>query len=221
MQFSRRRSGGGGGEAPARGGDADHKSLYYRGDEDSSTLHPKDSHDFTNTGAPRKLRPGRTMSTTVVIAKKEKVRATNNDDLSIKISPGASKQLMVERKLGFHKRSKSSSFKWKPKKKKPSGRFVAFYDDYRGPALKVLSMSSFKICFGFIAGEHKKTNILADLGTTKHIDDLTNGNSLPKRELFSSAKDMNKLARLLRSDYPIHSKPRGKPPVHNRAPDKI
>ncbi|KAL0685703.1 hypothetical protein Bca4012_052551 [Brassica carinata] len=204
MQFSRRRSGGGGGEAPARGGDADHKSLYYRGDEDSSTLHPKDSHDFTNTGAPRKLRPGRTMSTTVVIAKKEKVRATNNDDLSIKISPGASKQLMVERKLGFHKRSKSSSFKWKPKKKKPSGRFVAFYDDYRGPAR-----------------EHKKTNILADLGTTKHIDDLTNGNSLPKRELFSSAKDMNKLARLLRSDYPIHSKPRGKPPVHNRAPDKI
>ncbi|KAG2283861.1 hypothetical protein Bca52824_055081 [Brassica carinata] len=186
------------------GGDADHKSLYYRGDEDSSTLHPKDSHDFTNTGAPRKLRPGRTMSTTVVIAKKEKVRATNNDDLSIKISPGASKQLMVERKLGFHKRSKSSSFKWKPKKKKPSGRFVAFYDDYRGPAR-----------------EHKKTNILADLGTTKHIDDLTNGNSLPKRELFSSAKDMNKLARLLRSDYPIHSKPRGKPPVHNRAPDKI
>ncbi|CAN7003859.1 unnamed protein product, partial [Brassica oleracea var. botrytis] len=156
------------------GGDADHKSLYYRGDEDSSTLHPKDSHDFTNTGAPRKLRPGRTMSTTVVIAKKEKVRATNNDDLSIKISPGASKQLMVERKLGFHKRR-----------------------------------------------EHKKTNILADLGTTKHIDDLTNGNSLPKRELFSSAKDMNKLARLLRSDYPIHSKPRGKPPVHNRAPDKI
>lgn len=74
------------------------------------------------------------MSTTVVIAKKEKVRATNNDDLSIKISPGASKQLMVERKLGFYKRSKSSSFKWKPKKKKPSGRFVAFYDDYRGPA---------------------------------------------------------------------------------------
>ncbi|CDY35778.1 BnaC02g38160D [Brassica napus] len=139
------------------GGDADHKSLYYRGDEDSSTLHPKDPHDFTNTGAPRKLRPGRTMSTTVVIAKKEKVRATNNDDLSIKISPG----------------------------------------------------------------EHKKTNILADLGTTKHIDDLTNGNSLPKRELFSSAKDMKKLARLLRSDYPIHSKPRGKPPVHNRAPDKI
>ncbi|CAF1920574.1 unnamed protein product [Brassica oleracea] len=156
------------------GGDADHKSLYYRGDEDSSTLHPKDPHDFTNTGAPRKLRPGRTMSTTVVIAKKEKVRATNNDDLSIKISPGASKQLMVERKLGFYKRR-----------------------------------------------EHKKTNILADLGTTKHIDDLTNGNSLPKRELFSSAKDMKKLARLLRSDYPIHSKPRGKPPVHNRAPDKI
>ena len=28
-------------------------------------------------------------------------------------------------------------------------------------------MSSFKICFGFIAGEHKETNILADLGTTK------------------------------------------------------
>ncbi|CAN7045159.1 unnamed protein product [Brassica rapa subsp. trilocularis] len=148
------------------GGDAGHKSLDYRGD--------KDSHDFTSTGAPRKLRPGRTMRTTVVIAEKEKVRATNNDDLSIKISSGASKQLKVERKLGFHKRR-----------------------------------------------ELKKTNILADLGTTKHIDDLTNGNSLPKRELFSSAKDMKKLARLLRSDYPIHSKPRGKPPVHNRAPDKI
>ncbi|CDY45905.1 BnaAnng07860D [Brassica napus] len=108
------------------GGDAGHKSLDYRGD--------KDSHDFTSTGAPRKLRPGRTMRTTVVIAEKEKVRATNNHDLSIKISSGASKQLKVERKLGFHKRSKSSSFKWKPKKKKPSGRFVAFYDDYRGPA---------------------------------------------------------------------------------------
>ncbi|XP_033141326.1 root meristem growth factor 4-like isoform X2 [Brassica rapa] len=159
------------------GGDAGHKSLDYRGD--------KDSHDFTSTGAPRKLRPGRTMRTTVVIAEKEKVRATNNHDLSIKISSGASKQLKVERKLGFHKRR-----------------------------------------------EHKKTNILADLGTTKvglvkpslrylHVDDLTNGNSLQKGELFSSAKDMKKLARLLRSDYPIHSKPRGKPPVHNRAPDKI
>ncbi|KAL0792578.1 hypothetical protein Bca101_063955 [Brassica carinata] len=136
------------------GGYAGHKSLDYRGDKDSSTLHPK---DLTDTGAPRKLRPGRTMRTTVVIAEKEKVRATNNDDLSIKIS----------------------------------------------------------------SGEHKTTNTLADPGTTKHIDDLTNGNSLPKLELFSSAKDMKKLARLLRSDYPIHSKPRGKPPVHNRAPDKI
>lgn len=70
------------------------------------------------------------MRITVVIAEKEKVKATNNDDLSIKISSGASKHLMVERKLGFHKRSKSSSFKWKPKKKEP----LAFYDDYRGPA---------------------------------------------------------------------------------------
>lgn len=46
----------------------------------------------------------------------------------------ASKHLTVERKLGFRKRSKSSSFKWKPKKKKSSSPFVAFYDDYHGPA---------------------------------------------------------------------------------------
>ncbi|KAJ0245445.1 Protein GOLVEN 3 [Hirschfeldia incana] len=157
------------------GGDADLKSLDYPGDKDSSTLHPKDSHDFTNTGGPRKLRPGRTMKITVVIAEMEKVRARNNDDLSIKISSGASKHLMVERKLGFQKRR-----------------------------------------------EHKKTNTLADLDTTKHIDDLTNGNSVPKGEvLCSSAKDIKKLARLLRGDYPIHSKPRGNPPVHNRAPAKI
>ncbi|KAJ4868257.1 Root meristem growth factor 4 [Raphanus sativus] len=163
----------------------------------------KDSHDFTNSGAPRKLRSGRTMRTTVARDEKEKVRAMNNDDWSIKISSGASKHLMVERKIGFHKRSKSSSFKWKPKKKKTSGRFVAFYDDYRGPAR-----------------EHKKIKIFGDFDTTKHIDDLTTANSLPKRELFFS-EDMKKLARLLRSDYPIHSKPRGKLPVHNRAPDKI
>lgn len=59
--------------------------------------------------------------------------AMNNDNWGFKIS-GASMHLTVERKLGFHKRSKSSSFKWKPKKKKSSGPFVAFYDDYRGPA---------------------------------------------------------------------------------------
>ncbi|CAH8361668.1 unnamed protein product [Eruca vesicaria subsp. sativa] len=155
------------------GGDAGHKSLDYK-DKDSSTLHPKDSHHFTSTGAPRKLRSCRTMRTTVARAEKEKVRAMNNDDLSIKISSGASKHLMVERKLGFHKRR-----------------------------------------------ENKKTNIFGDLDTSKHIDDLTNANSLPEREQFSSDIDMKKLSRLLRSDYPIHSKPRGKPPVHNRDPDKI
>ncbi|XP_018438718.2 protein GOLVEN 3-like [Raphanus sativus] len=156
------------------GGDAGHKkSLDYFGDKYTSTLHPKDSHDFTNSGAPRKLRSGRTMRTTVARDEKEKVRAMNNDDWSIKISSGASKHLMVERKIGFHKRR-----------------------------------------------EHKKIKIFGDFDTTKHIDDLTTANSLPKRELFFS-EDMKKLARLLRSDYPIHSKPRGKLPVHNRAPDKI
>ncbi|KAG7633066.1 hypothetical protein ISN44_As03g031860 [Arabidopsis suecica] len=105
------------------GEEAGHKSLDYQGDQDSSTLHPKELYD-----APRKVRFGRTTR-----AEKEQVTAMNNDSWSFKIS-GASKHLIVERKLGFHKRSKSSSFKWKPKKKKSSGPFVAFYDDYRGPA---------------------------------------------------------------------------------------
>ncbi|CAH8363140.1 unnamed protein product [Eruca vesicaria subsp. sativa] len=109
------------------GGGAGHKSL------DTSIPHPKELYDFTNIAAPRKLRYGRTMRTAVARAQKEPVRSTNNDEWSLKIS-GASKHLMVQRKLWFHKRSKSSSFKWKPKKKKTSGQFVAFYDDYRGPA---------------------------------------------------------------------------------------
>lgn len=93
-----------------------------------SIYEPKQElYDFNNIGAPRKLRSSRTRRA------KKQVTATNSDNWSFKIS-GASKHLMVERNLGFHKRSKSSSFKWKPKKKKSSGRFVAFYDDYRGPA---------------------------------------------------------------------------------------
>lgn len=53
------------------------------------------------------------------------------------------------------------------------------------------------------------------------VNDHTNDESLPKFELSTSAKDMKKLARLLRNDYQIHSKPRRKPPINNRAPDKI
>ncbi|CAN6876479.1 hypothetical protein HID58_076969 [Brassica napus] len=109
------------------GGYAGHKSP------DTSILHPKESYDFANISAPRKLMYGRTMRTALARAKKEQVRAINNDEWISKIS-GGSKHLMMERKVGFHKRSKSSSFKWKPNKKKASGRFVAFYDDYRGPA---------------------------------------------------------------------------------------
>ncbi|CAN8265847.1 unnamed protein product [Cochlearia groenlandica] len=45
-----------------------------------------------------------------------------------------SKHLMVERKLGLYKRSKSSSLKLKHMKNKSSGRYFASYDDYRGPA---------------------------------------------------------------------------------------
>ncbi|KAL0737791.1 hypothetical protein Bca4012_014001 [Brassica carinata] len=108
------------------GGDAGHKSL------DTSILHPKESYDFTNIATPRKLMYGRTMRTALAIAKKEQVRVTYNVEWILKIS-GGSRHLMVERKLGgFDKRSKSS-FKWKPNKKKASGR-SAFYDDYRGPA---------------------------------------------------------------------------------------
>lgn len=93
-----------------------------------SIYEPKQElYDFNNIVAPRKLRSSRTRRA------KKQVTATNSDNWSFKIS-GASKHLIVERNLGFHKRSKSSSFKWKPKKKKSSGRFVAFYDDYRGPA---------------------------------------------------------------------------------------
>ncbi|AEE77635.2 unnamed protein product [Arabidopsis thaliana] len=151
------------------GGEAGHKSLDYQGDQDSSTLHPKELFD-----APRKVRFGRTTR-----AEKEQVTAMNNDSWSFKIS-GASKHLIVERKLGFHKRR-----------------------------------------------EHKQTNILADHDTTKNtfckkmmiiVNDLT---SLPTLEPSTSTNDMEKLARLLRDDYPIYSKPRRKPPVNNRAPDKF
>ncbi|KAG7559321.1 hypothetical protein ISN45_Aa05g009170, partial [Arabidopsis thaliana x Arabidopsis arenosa] len=154
------------------GGEAGHKSLEYSGDEDSSTNNPKELYD-----APRKLRSGRTTR-----AEKEQVTAMNNDNWSFKIS-GASKHLIVERKLGFHKRR-----------------------------------------------EHKQTNILADHDTTKYtfckkmmiiFNDLTKDNSLPKLEPSTSNNNMKKLARLLRDDYPIHSKPRRKPPINNRAPDKF
>ncbi|AEE77634.1 root meristem growth factor-like protein [Arabidopsis thaliana] len=134
------------------GGEAGHKSLDYQGDQDSSTLHPKELFD-----APRKVRFGRTTR-----AEKEQVTAMNNDSWSFKIS-----------------------------------------------------------------GEHKQTNILADHDTTKNtfckkmmiiVNDLT---SLPTLEPSTSTNDMEKLARLLRDDYPIYSKPRRKPPVNNRAPDKF
>ncbi|KAL9293312.1 Root meristem growth factor 4 [Arabidopsis thaliana] len=134
------------------GGEAGHKSLDYQGDQDSSTLHPKELFD-----APRKVRFGRTTR-----AEKEQVTAMNNDSWSFKIS-----------------------------------------------------------------GEHKQTNILADHDTTKNtfckkmmiiVNDLT---SLQTLEPSTSTNDMEKLARLLRDDYPIYSKPRRKPPVNNRAPDKF
>ncbi|KAG7564147.1 hypothetical protein ISN44_As10g009110 [Arabidopsis suecica] len=137
------------------GGEAGHKSLDYRGDQDSSTHNPKELYD-----APRKLRSGRTTR-----AEKEQVTAMNNDNWGFKIS-----------------------------------------------------------------GEHKQTNILADHDTTKHtfskkmmiiFNDLTKDNSLPKLEPSTSNNNMKKLARLLRDDYPIHSKPRRKPPINNRAPDKF
>ncbi|CAA0384179.1 Root meristem growth factor 4 [Arabidopsis thaliana] len=135
-----------------KGREACHKSLDYQGDQDSSTLHPKELYD-----APRKVRFGRATR-----AEKEQVTAMNNDSWSFKIS-----------------------------------------------------------------GEHKQTNILADHDTTKNtfckkmmiiVNDLT---SLPTLEPSTSTNDMEKLARLLRDDYPIHSKPRRKPPVNNRAPDKF
>ncbi|XP_018479361.1 protein GOLVEN 3-like [Raphanus sativus] len=68
------------------GGDAGHKSLDYLGDKDTSILHPKESYDFTNIAAPRKLRFGRTMRATVARTKKEQVKVTNNDEWILKIS---------------------------------------------------------------------------------------------------------------------------------------
>lgn len=53
------------------------------------------------------------------------------------------------------------------------------------------------------------------------VNDLTNDNSLPKLEPSTPTNDMKKLVRLLRDDYPIYSKPRRKPPINNRAPDKF
>ncbi|KAL1199254.1 Protein GOLVEN 3 [Cardamine amara subsp. amara] len=80
------------------GEDTGHKSVDYLGDKDSSTLNPKDLSDFTITGAPRKLRSGRTTRD-----EKNQVIETNNDNWSFMISI-ASRHLMVERKLGFPKR---------------------------------------------------------------------------------------------------------------------
>ncbi|XP_010514681.1 PREDICTED: root meristem growth factor 4-like [Camelina sativa] len=155
------------------GGEPSHKSVDYRGDQDSSTLHPQVSYDV----APRKLRSGRTAR-----AEKKQVTAMNNDNWSFKMS-ASSEHLTVGCKLGFHKRR-----------------------------------------------EHKQTNVLADIDTTKHkscqkmmtiVNYLTIDNSLSRLEPSTSAKNMKKLARLLRNDYPIHSKPRRKPPINNQTPRLI
>ncbi|XP_023638849.1 root meristem growth factor 4 [Capsella rubella] len=78
--------------------------------------------------------------------------------------------------------------------------------------------------------EHKETNVLADHDTTKHtsckktmtiVNDLANRNSLSRLEPSTSAKDIKKLARFLRSDYPTRGKPRREPPINNRAPDMV
>ncbi|XP_010425776.1 PREDICTED: root meristem growth factor 4-like [Camelina sativa] len=155
------------------GGEAGHRSLDYREDQDSSTLHPQVLYNV----APRKLRSGRT-----VRAEKKQVTAMNNDNWSFKMS-ASSEHLTVGHKLGFHKRR-----------------------------------------------EHKQTNVLADIDTTKHtscqkmmtiVNYPTIDNSLSRLEPSTSAKNMKKLARLLRNDYPIHSKPRRKPPINNQTPGLI
>ncbi|EOA25713.1 hypothetical protein CARUB_v10019071mg [Capsella rubella] len=53
------------------------------------------------------------------------------------------------------------------------------------------------------------------------VNDLANRNSLSRLEPSTSAKDIKKLARFLRSDYPTRGKPRREPPINNRAPDMV
>ncbi|XP_024006853.1 root meristem growth factor 4 [Eutrema salsugineum] len=68
------------------GGDAGHKSLDYREDKDTSTLHRKELYEFSNIGAPRKLRARRTTRTKVARAEKKHLMATYNDNWSLKMS---------------------------------------------------------------------------------------------------------------------------------------